>query len=142
MPRRVWAAVALPIGLAACERELAAPEPAPAATVNPIARMHLSPERRQALDAAVADVRLRLLPSIDAEPAEDSPLASALRRLEDALAREDGTALIAAAAAAEAALTRAAGDEEALAVEADAVRLLLDELRESAGRGGREVLED
>lgn len=140
MPKRLLAAVAIPLGVAACERMAAAPEVAPpaAAAVLSAPRMHLSPGRRMALQAAVADARLRVLPAVIGEA---SPLEEAFHRLDDGLAADDAAALMTAVAGVEASLAALpTEDAEAQAAELDAIRLLLGELRFSAT--GEAVIEE
>lgn len=145
MPRRLLAVV-LPVGLAACERPVVAPEAPPpreAVAVAGSARMHLSSERRAALNAAVADARLRLLPALTTESDGPSALGDALRRLEESLAAEDRAGLADAVARAESEMNALAPDEaDAGVVEMDAIRLLLVELRLSASEGRAVVGEE
>jgi hypothetical protein len=138
MSRRLLA-VALPLGLAACDRGPLAPEAAASSEASAAAssaRMHLTGERRAALFAAVADARLRLLPAVAGESDRATPLDDALRGLDESLTADDGPGLATAVSRTEAAMgSLAPEDADSLAAEMDAIRLLLAELRLSASAG-------
>ena len=145
MQKRALVTLALPLGLVACQNAPTAPgasaSPVLAANAAPVNHLAALPAGRlQDLGVVLADVRTRVLPALAAEDAASGPLAEALQRLGDALAAEDGAAVIAALADADAALSALPAEQaDALAAELDAMRLAFGELRTSAE--GRAVIE-
>jgi hypothetical protein len=137
MRRRVLTMLVIPLALGACERGALAPEEPDVGVVPVPAGMNLTHARVLALSAALADARTRLLPAIAGDEDAPSPLGAALRRLDEGLAADDPAVLEQAVVASEAVLASLpAEDADAMAVELDAIRLLLGELRFSA-RGGK-----
>jgi hypothetical protein len=132
MHQRAFAVIAIPLALAACEGTPSAPEERTGEEIQVgTVSMNLTDARRLALSAALADVRVRLLPALAETGA---PLGAALERMDRALATDDAAAVLEASSAVESALGVAAGeDADAVLVELDAIRLMLGEMRLSAG---------
>src|SRR5688572_5959869 len=135
MKRAVIAALAFPVGVAACERAPAAPEPGPVeASLARAGTMSLTTGRRMDLLAAVADLRTRVLPAVASAGTEPAALDAALQRLDESLASGDRAGVLEAASAAELAMEGLPADQAGLLMaELDVVRLALGELRVSAG---------
>jgi hypothetical protein len=150
MQKRFLLIPAVPLALAACgDTPLQAPAATPAAAAispddGPPNRLAvLPPARLQDLAVAVSDAELRLLPAIEStlEEATAASLRVALQRVSERLAASDPAGVLAAVAEVEAALAALpAGQAEELGAELDPVRLMLSEMRASAGvPEGREL---